>query len=153
MSTQRARFELFTRLQSLGFTYDEAASLRRIEMTLRRWAEAECNGDIQRDEATGKPVRRFRTHPDICYSNDRAYAGIAEEHLWPIADREAGALKRLAAIVAACNARLPESRHDSRVIPYHQTDPRGCALYLIRQADLAHHKIDEVYNRGLAVCC
>ncbi len=142
MSTQRNKFELFTRLQSLGFTYDEAASLRRIEMTLRRWAVDVCNGDIQRDEVAGKPFR-------VCH-------GFGEGRIrssYPIADREAGALKRLAAIVSACNARLPESRHDSRVIPHHQTDPRGCALYLIRQADLAHHKIDQVYNRGLAVCC
>jgi hypothetical protein len=42
MSTQKAKFKLFSRLQNMGFTYDEAVSLRRIEMTLQRWAEREC---------------------------------------------------------------------------------------------------------------
>jgi len=151
MSTQRDRFEIFTRLQSLGFTYDEAASLRRIEMTLQRWSEQECNGDIQRDEVTGKPVRRFRTHPDSCYSNDRAYAGIAEEHLWSIADREAGALKRCAAILAARNARNPDA---DPLIHYHQGDPRGCCLYLLKRSDIRPgEQIGSIYTRGLAVCC
>ena len=50
MSTQKAKFELFARLQSLGFTYDEAYSLRRIEMTLQRWAEKECGDGIKLPE-------------------------------------------------------------------------------------------------------
>lgn len=36
-------------LMALGFTADEAAALRRISMTLHRWAEHECNGNIERD--------------------------------------------------------------------------------------------------------
>jgi hypothetical protein len=124
--------------------------MRRIEMTLSRWGEAMCNGEIQRDEKTGKPFRG-------------RYA---------IADREAGALKRLEKIVSARNARHPESL----VHAYHQTDPRGCTLYVVRVSDLPDTNDDDMrrhsgdwplkseatrlqwalecyYTRGLAVCC
>jgi hypothetical protein len=37
-------------LQALGFTPTESQALRRISMTLHRWAEHECNGIIERDE-------------------------------------------------------------------------------------------------------
>ena len=140
MSTQKQKFELFQRLQALGFTYEESQQLRRIEMTLHRWAEAECNGDIQRDEKTQKPHRPYGL-------------GFGD----PIADREAGALNRLKTIVDARNA-----RHSSDdVLPYHQGDPRGCALYLVKRSQLpreTHHdhklagaSLNQYYNRGLAV--
>ena len=78
----------------MGFTFEEAVALRRIEMTLSRWAEAECNGEIERDEDTGKPRRN-----SAAWVSGRASQRIS----WPIADREAGALRRLKAIVDACN--------------------------------------------------
>ena len=46
--------QLFDGLSRAGFSYSEAQALRRIEMTLHRWAEHECNGEIERDETTGK---------------------------------------------------------------------------------------------------
>lgn len=147
MSTQKAKFELFTRLQRLGFTYEESAALRRIEMTLRRWGEAECNGEIQRDDETGKP-RGYYTGPFP--GNDRPS--------WPIADREAGALRRCKAIVDARNRReYGEGSRLADLAPdfvtfYHQGDPRGCSLYLITREQLGNAAIDSVYNRGLAVC-
>jgi hypothetical protein len=59
-----------------------------------------------------------------------------------VADREKGALKRLQAIVA----QYPE------FIAYHQTDPRGCAVYLVRKSDVPEGtNIDSVYSRGIAV--
>ncbi len=163
MSTQKAKFELFNRLQAPGFTYDEAASMRRIEMTLRRWSEAECNGEIERDETTGKPERVSQAWING-YSSKR--------HAWPIAGREAGALKRLAAIVSARNVRAVDG---SNVLPYNQTDPRGCALYLVKASDLPESTDEQIerhsgksaiastearlawklscyYTRGLAVC-
>lgn len=147
MSTQKQKFELYTKLQALGFTYEEAVQLRRIELTLRRWAEAERNGDIQRSNVTGKPVRYLRTGP----FNSRY-------HAYPISDREAGALRRLAGIVEGRNNRAKsyDARYSSfmqHVFWYHQTDPRDCALYLVRRSDLNGQPIDSVYNRGLAVCC
>ena len=131
MSTQKAKFELFSRLQALGFSYEEAFQLRRIEMTLRRWAEQECgdgNGHaswaIERDETTNRPYKVVYPH------NGKSVR-------YPIADREAGALRRLKTIVAARNARSGYSdTHDNFIHAYHQGDPRGCALYLIRHGDL-----------------
>ena len=68
-------------LLSLGFTTDEAAALRRISLTLRRWHELECGTDqgcIERDDTTGKP-----------------YLVTDKGRRWPIADRETGAQRRL----------------------------------------------------------
>ena len=149
MSTQKQKFELFSRLQSLGFTYEESAQLRRIEMTLQRWGEQEC-GDgnnwaswaIERDEKTGIPYRVTYPHSGKSYRTR-------------IADREAGALKRLKAIVDARNMRL--AGKGAFVLPYHQSDPRGCALYLVPASELiasdgSSLPVDQYYNRGLAVC-
>lgn len=144
MSTQKVKFELFNRLQKLGFTFEEAVSLRRIEIALKRWAEQECGTSndhasfsIERDEATGKPFRCVYPH-----SGRNALR-------YPVADREAGALRRLKAIVAARNAR----EGGVAVVPYHQGDPRGCALYLLTSDQLSDGApIDNVYTRGLAVC-
>lgn len=120
MSTQKDKFALFSRLAEMGFSYEEAAQLRRIQMTLHRWDEQEC-GDgndyaswaIERDEATGRPYRC--TYP---------HNGKMTRH--PIADREAGAKRRLAAIM---------ERHPD-FIAYHQSDCRGCALYLVKRGDI-----------------
>lgn len=152
MSTQKAKFELFTRLQRLGFTYEEAVQLRRIEMTLQRWGELECGKDngrasfcVSRDEETGKPY--MEVHP----YNGKSYR-------YPVADRERGALRRLARIVAARNERCGHAdTHPDFLHAYHQGDPRGCALYLCTRAQLTGHDgealpIDSYYTRGLAVC-
>ena len=75
-------------LQGLSFTWDEAHSLIRIEMTLHRWAEHECNGNIQRegDQGDGAP----RWFSDYAIERDASPKGFR------IPDRERGALKRLA---------------------------------------------------------
>ena len=149
MTTQRQKFELFARLQALGFTYEESAQLRRIEMTLHRWAEQEC-GDgndyaswsIERDETTGRPFRCVYPHE-------------GKSRRYPIADREAGALKRLAAIVGLRNNRNRQAvgNFTQDLHAYHQTDPRGCALYLVTRSDIPDgSSIDSIYTRGLAVC-
>lgn len=132
MSTQKRKFELFARLSDMGFTYEEAVALRRIEMTLHRWAERECgdgsNWAIERDETTNRPYN--------------VYHGEGKSHRYPIADREAGALKRLAAIVKARNEREQGHAMANRLpdvawlLPFHQTDPRGCSLYLVPQTAL-----------------
>jgi len=159
MSTQKQKFELFARLQKLGFTYDESAALRRIEMTLQRWAEQECGDSneygswaIERDETTEKP---FRVHHHY-----RLGQGKDTVSRYAIADREAGALRRLKLIVEARNSRkfpsgLPDADcHADFIHPYYQTDPRGCALYLVRTGDLIPGRaLDSCYSRGLAVCC
>lgn len=106
---------LINALAALGFNEQEIKRLRRIASTLHRWAEAECNGEIQRDEDNGnKPYRVF-------------FRGSSSEYArYPVADREAGALKRLDAIMNA---------HPD-LWAYHQGDPRGAALYIGKRADL-----------------
>lgn len=141
MSTQKRKFELFTRLHALGFTYEEAQALRRIEMTLRRWAERECgdgsNWAIERDETTGRPFN--------------VYHGEGPRRRYPIADRETGALRRCAAIIAARNTRNSDAGPLSF---YHQDDPRGCALYILRPGGVpAGEDAGCYYARGVAVCC
>lgn len=84
-------------------TLSDARTLRRAELTLHRWAEEECNGTIQRDEVTGTPY---------WYRHDGTRGGIAP-------DREAGALRRVRDVCERLGLTY-----------YHQTDPRGCALYV-----------------------
>ena len=99
-------------------------------MTLHSWFEQECGserGCIERDETTGKPFWRNQL-------SDRR---------WAMADRETGARKRLAKLMA----RYPS------LLAYVQTDPRGAALYVLR-ADLVEsgEDIEQVYSsRGVAV--
>lgn len=99
--------------RGLKATTDQAHILRRAELTLQRWGEAECgdsgpNGSwaIERDEKTGKPYRAIYPH-------------TGQPRKYPIPDRERGALRRVAKVCEAIGAHF-----------YHQTDPRGCALYV-----------------------
>ena len=98
-----ARANLYSSLGSLGFTSDESDALRRVSMALHSWAEHECNGTIQRDEATGIPY----FHSEY----DGRRLGRAQ-------DRERGALRKLETILKA---------HPG-VSAYIQGDPRGCCL-------------------------
>lgn len=143
MSTLKRKVELLNRITALGFTFDEAQQLRRISLTLSKWAEMECGDDhgraIERDETTGKP---FITY-DLGQNGKRGR--------YAIADREAGALKRLKAILKAQHARC-----DDPIIHHHQTDPRGCALYLLKLSEIPDGEkrawLESNYTRGLAVC-
>ena len=107
----------------------DAYQLRRIAMTLHRWHELECgdgSGCIERDEETGRTYRR----------SSMTGGKMAT------ADRETGALKRLAKIMA----RYPG------MSAYVQTDPRGCALYVLRAGDIPEGQDpDCYYSRGLPV--
>ena len=126
----KERMLVLERLGKLGLGYDDAQALRRISMTLRRWGELECNGDIQRDEVTGITYAQYGRGTKGPFITER------------IADRENGALKRLQAIM---------SKHPD-LLAYHQTDPRGCAVYVLRKDDVpVGSSIDSVYNRGVAV--
>lgn len=119
-------------LTALGFTRAESDALRRISMTLRRWFERECNGEIQRGD--DGIARGYRVNARFLDPNDPRY-------WYRVQDRETGALKRLQKIVAGKN-----------VSTYVQRDPRGAALYILRPGDVppgadasAH------YNRGICV--
>jgi hypothetical protein len=103
---------------------------------LHRWGELECgNGNnygswaIERDEnGEGAP---FMVHHHYRHGNGKDWTSRIK-----IADREAGALRRVAEIC---------KRHGLHF--YHQTDPRGCALYVSNEPLPDHN-----YTHGVAVC-
>lgn len=128
--------EMIQRLNTLGFSNDEAFSLRRIAMTFHRWDELEC-GDgndylswaIVRDEETDIPYMEVHPHT----SNDvRRYK---------VADREKGAQKRLDKIMA----------NHPELVAYHQGDCRGASLYIVRKSDLNGSDIRANYTKGVAI--
>jgi hypothetical protein len=120
------RTQTLIQLDRLGIYGADAHQLLRDSRVLSTWAEHECNGYIQRDDETGIPYRYYGQYMDRKYRT---------------ADREAGAIKRVHEIAARYG-----------LTAYHQTDPRGCAVYLLRPEDLSPGKdIGCIYNRGVAV--
>ena len=77
------------------------------------------------------------------YYNARAnYLDPKDPRAWhPVADRETGALRRIAKICS-----------DAGLIYYHQHDPRGCALYIGRADMLDGVSIESNYTRLIAIC-
>lgn len=131
----------------LGFVFEEIETLRRAQMTLHTWAERMCNGEIERDEKTGKTWH-------MSNGTGKRYG--------PAKDMEAGALKRIEATLKERNSRVVSSfnalgglgESDPRPLSfYHQTDPRGCSLYILRPGDVPEGKeAESYYSRGFAVC-
>jgi len=124
------------RMRDLGISLEDAEALRRIEMTLHRWYELECgNSDdykswaIERDEnGEGPAFMVYHFHDRNKPQRER------------IPDREAGAKRRLAAIME----KYPD------LLPYIQGDPRGGSLYVVPKSQLREgDKLDCVYTRGL----
>lgn len=133
----KEQYYMIRALESEGVTYQDAQALRRISRTLHRWHEMECGTDrgaIERDEQTGIPYWYNANARYLSANDPRAYTRIP--------DREKGALKRLAAIMA----RYPHLTH------YIQGDPRGAALYILRMQDIIEElEADSYYSRGIAV--
>ena len=111
-------------------TLKHANTLRLAERTLQAWSEGECGNTnrfglswaIERDEVTGKPYRV--TYP---------LSGKPQRS--KIADREAGALKRIATLCKELG-----------LYWFHQTDCRGCMLYVSTQP-----LNDQTYMNGIAI--
>ena len=92
-----ARNDTYALMQQLGarnisLSFDEVNTLRRAQLTLHRWAEQECGDDngyasycISRDEESGLPFLEWHPHDGHRSTRSR------------IADREAGALRRVKA--------------------------------------------------------
>lgn len=133
----------------------DAYALRRISVTLHRWHELECGDGNDRASWTvtrGKMTRHVRGMGvvDHVFAHDESGAPFLETHYHDrtkptysaITDRERGAQKRLAAIMA----RYPG------LTAYVQGDPRGCALYILQASDIPDGAtIDSCYSRGVAV--
>ncbi len=135
MTARQATYGLMQQLGARGInlSFDEANTLRRAEKVLQRWAEQECGDSndykswaIERDEKTDIPYMVEHMHVEARGHDSR----------YRIADREAGALRRVKAICQAHGLHF-----------YHQTDPRGCALYVSNEPLPDHN-----YTRGVACC-
>lgn len=112
-------------------------------MTLHRWHELECGASnewgswsIERDDNGDGPP--FMVHHHYVHGHGKDTVTRTR-----IADREAGARKRLAKIMEG----YPKLR------AYVQTDPRGASLYILRPGDVPEGEKEESwYSRGVAVC-
>lgn len=129
MSARNDTLALMGHLNRNGIAadFDDANTLRRAQIALHRWAEQECGDSsdyasysIERDEATNLPYRCIYPHN-------------GQMRRYRIADKEAGALRRVAAICKRLGVNF-----------YHQGDPRGCALYVS-----AEPIKDNDYTRGI----
>lgn len=131
MTATAKTHSLMNRLATRGIEldFDAVNTLRRAERTLHRWAELECGDSddyksyaIERDEKTGIPEMRFYFHS-------------GRQTSYRVADREKGAIKRIKAICDAHGLHF-----------FHQSDPRGCALYVS-----AEPLTDSNYPNGVAI--
>ena len=130
----RDTHEMINRVTKLGISEEDAWALRRIAMTLHRWHELECGteyGAVEREGENGDG-RPFWYNPNARLGRVRHY----------VPDRERGALKRLAKIMA----RYPDLK------PYVQGDPRGASLYILYPGCVpAGESADAYYSRGVAI--
>jgi hypothetical protein len=129
MSARNETLALMQRFGERGITlsFEHANTLRRAQITLHRWAELECgndNGFIGRNEENNRPY--------FCTLDKNGDPRVFHD----IPDREAGALRRVTAICKEAGLHY-----------YHQTDPRGCALYVSNEP-----LSDNDYTRGVACC-
>lgn len=121
----------------------DAEALRRISMTLRRWHELECGTDtgcILRGKLgpVGGFVHEENGKPFLYVDK----GGASGRWYFSHPDYEKGARKRLAKIMT----RYPA------LSAYVQTDPRGCALYILKPGDVPDGAdVSAYYSRGLAV--
>ncbi len=129
----------YDRLINAGISFEHAQELRRISMTLHRWHELEC-GDSNNYASwcivRGKKTGNIFEHDDNGrpYLERHIHSSGAVAYDW-MADRERGALKRLATIMA----------NYPKLTAYVQGDPRGAALYI------GEGLTDSNYNNGIAV--
>ena len=140
------KYDCVSTLQQAGFSYEDAAALRRISLTLHRWHELEC-GDSNAWNSfcivRGKTVGKTFEYDD----NGKPYLEVHHNSggtsYFAKPDAERGAQKRLGKIMAKypCFA------------AYVQGDPRGASLYILRPGDVpSDSSVDSCYNRGVAVC-
>lgn len=152
--------ECIPALLRAGIALDDALALRKIAMTLHRWHELEC-GDgnnygswcIVRGKLE-RPYNPIKRDKETTFYYDETATPYIEHHHYThgrgkdyvtytrIADREAGAKRRLALIMA----KYPHK------VAYIQTDPRGASLYILNKSDIpTDATIDSCYSRGVAV--
>ncbi|SRR6266852_9782539 len=145
------RYNAVDSLVAIGISHDDAIILRRISMTLHRWHELEC-GDSN-DYGSWAIVRGHKAKDGFTHNDDgqpflehhHYQHGRGKDYVTHSAlpDRERGARKRLASVMA----RYPG------FMAYIQGDPRGASLYILRPGDVPEGaSIDSCYSRGIVVC-
>lgn len=131
---------------------DDAQALRRISMTLHRWHELECGDSnahgswvISRGRKDKGGAFEYADNGTPWLEHHYNGVGLSSGRVpsyTRVPDRERGAQRRLAAIL---------KRYPS-LTAYIQTDPRGCALYILRPGDVPEGAdVSSCYTRGLAV--
>lgn len=134
-------------LVTAGISMPDADALRRIAMTLHRWHELECGDGNDHGSwciTRGRKVNGTFEHADdgAPFMEYHSHFGTDNRVTYSrVPDREAGARKRLAAIMA----RYPG------FVAYVQGDPRGAALYILRPGDAPDGDAAAHYTRGIAV--
>lgn len=139
MNKRQKTAAFFDRMTNLGFTHAETGALLKAERALSRWAELECgisdanrSVSVYRDEDTGRPFYRI----------EYRVGNEWKTNTQPKRDTEKAALQTVERILA----------DKPGFSAYHQTDPRGVSLYLIRPGDIdAGEDVRRLYNRGLAM--
>ena len=111
------------------FSAAEWASLKRLAKLIRKWNEDECNGAIQWSDDNEETPKRY---PKRYFQDRHGYFTIPGP---TIQDKERQSLE---------SARRIAAKHGLSI--YHQTDPRGCALYVYNVHDLKGRSIDECYS-------
>lgn len=113
------------------FTAAEWASLKRLAKIIHKWNEDECNGAIQWEKDNEETPKRYFQDRYGCFTIPGP----------TIQDKERQSIE---------SARKIAARHGLSI--YHQTDPRGIALYVYNAAD-SKGRIDELYSSiGKPVC-
>ena len=112
------------RQHGISLSLADARILRRAEMTLHRWDEQRCGWStsgpygasialVRDDDGDGLPYLEIHPNADLKTQWQR------------VPDRERGALKRIKAVCKKYAA-----PNGSPLKYYHQSDPRGAALYI-----------------------
>jgi ribosomal protein L37E len=175
MTKKQRMIAFYQMMERVGFTTSEAETLLKAERALQRWHEMECGtGDdrvsvsVERDESycvctqcghkaygveaeTGNcqscgdcaPVRHIGTGKPFRRVQYMGAGGKWIDRKEPCRDMEKAARKRVANVLQG----------KSGLSAYIQGDPRGCALYILREGDVPEGKEPcAYYSRGIPVC-
>lgn len=120
--TRRAR--KVSDFAKLGVVASDFRKLCQLERALHKWGEDYCNGDVFLDEETGQAFRHFKL------------TDYSPEATLPTDNREVSALASVASVMSAYPA----------LWFFHQSDPRGCALYVGRRKGCDMSALDCNYS-------
>jgi hypothetical protein len=122
------------RRQGVNLTLVDARTLRRAQLTLHRWDELRCGWSTPGEYGSSFVLVRDEDGDDKPYIEIHPNTSLGTR--WEtVPDRERGALRRIKAVCETYGASY-----------YHQSDPRGAALYI--SAD----KLTDT-NYARAICC